>query len=214
MATDQIYAKALSTIVRLISEASKEDATKQQWPIFAKYHVFFAASMSVYMAAATSEKTVRLTLLQTCKDAIPILNGWSMFPKDQLARVTRHILRAISRVEARALDAVSSNLRLPSVSARMAANIPYQVIWNAKHNRTPDPVELTATLPPASTYPTDYQPTPSGSRSTTSLPRQDGLLYSFQGSDDGLNFEDMNDADFTDIFLDWQSLREGVPDWI
>lgn len=125
--TDLIQAKSLATLVRLITEASKSVDSISRWPVFAKYHVMLAASLSVYMAASTSERMTRIALLQAAKDSVPILKRFSVFPKDHFARISRHISTAIRRVEGLGPSAVSSHASRPAVRARMAANIPYQV---------------------------------------------------------------------------------------
>ena len=210
--THIIHARVLSILLRLINEVSKEDPAKPHWPVFAKYHVMLAASISIYIAASTWERMTRLTLLEACKDAIGVLTGWSMFPKDQTARIINHLNTAIRRVESRGHEVLKFDTRKPAISARMAANIAYQLIWSAKHNRTPHSSEPATTVPQAPTFSSHVQDVaaPAQLPVIQQQPQQfDGI---FTGMEESSFFEGMDDADFTDIFLDWQLLRGDMPE--
>ena len=170
----------------------------------------------MYMAATTVEMTARLTLLNVCKEATSLFSGFSMFPKDCFSRIGRHIATTIRRVESQGsigLEAIDGVSHKAVITARMAANIPYRIVWSAKHGVTSD--QSSEVQHPM--LPTQEVPTLPGA-----APGQDHL-YSQSGSqpfdllfsdlDDIALFDSMNDADFNDILLDWAMLRGPIPDW-
>lgn len=209
-ADDANQAKALSLIVRMISEASKTDVTKRFWPFFPKYHILFAAAIGIYMAATTSQNMARLSLLEACKEAVPTMKSWSLFPKDQISRVAAHVATGVRRIESPRGVALGFTGR-PTIESRMAANIPYRVIWSAKHGPEPVQNSIVTNSQHSSAPMTAFH---ASSESTVGPNQQDDTLqFTLDQVDDALFFEDMNDLDFTDIFLDWQSLRGPVPEW-
>ena len=73
---DITYAKALTTVVDLVTAASQAEDSKEYWPVFAKYHVILAACVSIYMAAIATDLGSRTTLITTSKDATSLLVEW------------------------------------------------------------------------------------------------------------------------------------------
>lgn len=210
------FAKTLTAAVRLVSSVSQAEDAKEYWPVFAKYHVMLAACISVYMAAITTDLTAKSTLLETSKAAITLLAGWSIFSKDMFARIGKHIATAVRRVEAQGssgLLAIDEGSHKTPICSRMGTNIPYRLVWNAKHGKSPD------------THPEVQQAMPLNQDVSTFqgvLPQVDMLQMPnvtqpfdllFNGLDDMALFDGMNDSDFTDMLLDWQSLRGPIPGW-
>ncbi|KAK5166495.1 uncharacterized protein LTR77_008038 [Saxophila tyrrhenica] len=196
-AAQLIQAKALSAVVKLVSEASKPDPDKKFWPAATKYCLVFAACIGVSVAADSSDLIVQISLLSAVKDAVVALRGWSLFPRDQIARVAGHLSTAAARVEGGTAGAGKGKGKVKEVvRARMTANIPYRVIWGAKHGRAlssrPNGVE--GHVPQVSTG--EAMPAPETGGYTPQQPI---------GMD---AFEDVDDANFTDIFLDWQQLLD------
>jgi hypothetical protein len=168
------------------------------------------------MAATTAEISARLTLLEACKEATALLLGFSMFPKDCFSRIGRHIATAVRRVESQGsigLEAIDGVNHKAVITARMAANIPYRIVWSAKHGVTPDqssevqhpmlPTQEVPTLPGAASGPGRLYPQ-SGSQPFDLLFSD---LYEIS------LFDSMNDAEFNDILLDWATLKGPNPDW-
>ena len=168
------------------------------------------------MAAATADIAARITLLDTCKEATSMLAAWSMFPKDSYSRISRHIATAVRRVESqgsRGLQAIDGLIHKTVVTARMAANIPYRIVWSAKHGKTPE-------SSPEVQHPT--LPLQEGHTLSGTVPGADSLYLQngsqpfdllFNDLDDVALFNNMNDVDFTDIWLDWETLKGPIPNW-
>ena len=213
LSIDLLQAKMLAILVRMTSKASKEDATRPQWPVFARYHVILAATTCVYMAAATSERTTRLTLLEACKETVPILESWSMFARDQAARVAKHIAVAIRKLEACGGEAANNGSRRLAISARMAANIPLQVIWSTKHAWTSNGAGPATTFPSTAARTVDHQDEPVSVAPSMLQTQPEVFNYPSDYITDASFSDYMDDTDFTDIFMDWQSLRGNVPEW-
>ena len=95
----------------------------------------------------------------------------------------------------------------------MAANIPYQIVWNAKHGKSPEVQQpIQQQMRPdqnISNFPITVPH--AGMQNAMNVAQPFELL--FTGLDDMTLFEGMNDTDFTDMLLDWQSLRGSIPGW-
>jgi hypothetical protein len=93
----------------------------------------------------------------------------------------------------------------------MAANIPYRIIWNAKHGKTPDSSTHVQHSISASEDTSTFLAPSAGvdASSPNNAPQSFDLL--FNDWNDIALFDSMNEADFTDIWLDWQSLRGPIP---
>ena len=217
-ATDQILqAKALSAMITVATEARKDAPSLGYWPVFARYHVMFTTCLGVYMAAKVSDEATRSALIETCKNNVQLLHGWALYPRDSFARITKHITTSIRRIEShggQGLLSADDGSGRPNVTSRMAANIPYQLVWNAKHGKTPDPAPPPQ---PAPGYSAPAQPrigvsqhvpdvATGGAMSYPNQPEQAPFGYSFGEIDDSMFLEDWTEADFTDIALDWQSM--------
>lgn len=212
---DVVLAKAQSSAIRLISAMLQADDLGAFWPVFAKHSTMSAACICVYMAATTTDHEARRMLLEACKNAVAIFTGWSMFSKDSFSRIGRHIATAVRRVESQGLLSLQAMNNVPhktAISARMAANIPYRVIWDAKHGSSPgpstEPQHSMPTREDTSAFPTPVAGVDAGS--SLDAPQSFDLL--FNDWNDIALFDSMNEADFTDIWLDWQSLRGPIPD--
>lgn len=192
--TAQIQAKALSAIMLSVSEAAKEDPAKIYWAATTKYSVVFAATLGVFLAATTSQMMVKLSLLNSCRDAVRVIRAWALFPRDQMSRVATHITNAIQRLESPGGPSSALGSGKPEVCSRMTANIPYRVIWSAKHRRafSSETEPHNASLPAVRAHP--------------AAPQQELLAYSQQTEFE--TFDDLDAANFTDIFLDWQQLLD------
>ncbi|GAB7324364.1 hypothetical protein MBLNU13_g08315t1 [Cladosporium sp. NU13] len=154
-----------------------------------------------------------MTILQACKRIVRMLAGYAQYPKELVARVTKHFAAGVRTIEAQGLEwfqKVETADTRPPINARMSANIPYQIIWWAKHSPriVPEP-EQVASVPPivAPITPSNRQ---------RGQPDQSLLSHQPQADvfDDADNLcffpvDDLDfDFDFTDIHLDWQRLNE------
>jgi len=188
-----IQAKAVSAVLQLISEAANEDKFKKYWPASAKYAVVFAACIGIFVAATTTETMTKLSLLGACRDAVTVMKGWSLFPKDQITRIATHVTNAILRIESQTQSTSTMGPGKPPVTSRMTANIPYRVLWSAKHGR-------------AFSSGTDTHGSVPQKMPDDTIPQQEVTMYADSFGMDA--FDDLNDASFTDIFLDWQQLLD------
>ena len=214
-----LLAKALSATITVATEGRKDALSLQYWPVFARYNVLFAACIGVYMAAKAPDEATRAPLLEACKNNVQFLHGWTLYPRDSFARISKHIVTSIRRIEARGARGLmipEERTDRPQISSRMASNIGYQLIWTAKHGRTPDPMPP---QPPAPTFTapvvqpqisvTQHSPSPATEHSMAyrgSQQPEQVFGYSFGEIDDSMFLEDWTEADFTDIALDWQSM--------
>ena len=214
--SDVVLAKTQSTAVQLISEVAVTNESSGFWPVFAQHSVISAGCICIYMAATTTDVTARTTLLEACKTAAAILARWSMFSKDNFSRIGRHIATAVWRVESQGavgLRAIDDGTHKASVSARMAANIPYRIIWNVKHGRTPDSSTEVQHSIPATEDTSTFPALVAGANASSLQNAPESLNLLFNDWNDIALFDSMTEAEFTDILLDWQSLRGPVPDW-
>ena len=214
MVLDTIHAKSHSLVVQLISEVSRVDDSKLFWPVVPKFLVVHAACIGVYLASTTIDLAAKATLLEACKTAVSILAGWSMFSKDTFSRIGRHIATAVRRVESNrtlGLQAIDNGTHKATISSRMATNIPHRIIWNAKHGVTPDsPTHDQHSVPTTDDTSTFFASMDGVDGSSfNNAPQSFDLLFNDWNAS-GL-FDSMNEADFTDIWLDWQSLRGPIP---
>lgn len=214
---DLTLAKASSAVVGLVSDVSKAGDSNEYWSVFTKYHVMFVACLGLHMLAMTTDPTTKVALLQACKDAVSILAKWSMFSKDNFARIGRHIATAVRRVESHGPSALrdgNSDSHKTSITARMGANIAYRIVWNTKYGKTPVYNDHDQSHPPTGL---DSLPTIPATTSDTGLAnfsdmsQQQAFDFLFSDLNDISLFDNMNDADFSDIYLDWQSLRGPLP---
>lgn len=209
---DEIRGKATAVLVELAKHASTETESVYNWPVFPKLHLGRSIAIGIYLAATTPDDLTRITLLQACKEIVEMIAGYIQYLKEHAARVTKHFAAGIRTIEAQGLgwfQAVETADTKPPIRARMSANIPYQIIWWAKHSSriVPEP-EHVASVPfsvAQITPPTRQPDLPGHAQLAPQLPSS--------GFEDGVNssfFDFMNDIDFnfdfTDINLDWQSL--------
>lgn len=94
----------------------------------------------------------------------------------------------------------------------MAANIPYMVIWSAKHRYNPTAVPG-ATAERLSAPTVARQNDQSNDQILLTLQQQSGPEEQYNQLSDLNFFGDLDDTEFTDIFLDWQSLKGITPEW-
>lgn len=211
---EMLSAKALSAMITSATECRKDATSLQYWPVFSRYKIIIAACLGVFMAAKTADESTRAPLLETCKNNVQVLYGWSLYPRDSFARIAKHVATGIRRIEshgARGLPSSDSTGR-PEVTSRMASNVGLQLIWSAKHGRTPEPIPRAAPAFPMS-LPAQPQITVSQHPAETFNPSapqtqqpEQVFGYSFGDIDDSMFLEDWNESDFTDIALDWQSM--------
>lgn len=213
-ATDEMLrAKALSATITVATEARKDAANLQYWPVFARFHVLFAASMGVFMASKSTDEANRRPMLEACKRNVQLLQGWTQYPRDSFARFTKHLTTAIRRIESHGpcgLSRADGGADRPEVTSRMAASIAFQLIWDAKHGKTPEPEPpIQPTFAPVvQPQITISQPSPGPANTIVPYVSQPDQTfgYSFGDIDDSMFLEDWTEADFTDIALDWQSM--------
>lgn len=214
-ATDEMLrAKALSAMITVATEARKDAPSLRYWPVFARNNVIFAVCLGVYMAATASDGVMKTSVLETCKNSVQLLYGWALYSRDSFSRITKHITTSIRRIEshgAHGLLSADDPAGRPDVTSRMANNIPYQLVWRAKHGRTPDPAPEAAPtfFAPAQAQTRAVQHPANVQDSTMSYqnqPEQVFGYFSFGDIDDSMFLEDWTEADFTDIALDWQSM--------
>lgn len=211
---NEVRGKITTVLVDLAKHVSTAGPEAYDWPIFSRFHLGRAVAIGIYTAATTSDNLTRLTILQACKDIVKMLAGYVQYPKEHIARVTKHFAAGIRTIEGRGLEwfqtVETSDTRAP-IRARMSANIPYQIIWWAKHSSriVPEP-EQAASVPliNVSINPSDQQ----RSQPTQIDPAHQPLAGLFDDAADlsfHNTFNDLEfDIDFTDIHLDWQWLNE------
>lgn len=182
--------------------------------MFPKLHLGRSIAIGIYLAATTPDDLTRVTLLQACKEIVEMIAGYIQYPKEHAARVTKHFAAGIRTIEARGLEwfqAVETADTKRPIRAGMSANIPYKIIWWAKHSSriVPEP-EQVASVPfsvAPITPPIRHSDQPDHAQLALQLPSsgfEDGVNPSFFDSVNDFDF----DFDFTDINLDWQSLTE------
>lgn len=175
--------------------------------------------MGIFVAARTSDQATRKPLLETCERNVQLLFGWSVYQRDSFARMAKHLATNIRRIQShgsRGLLNEADGSGRPDITARMAGNIAFQLIWNAKHGKTPDQVAQPApayTVAPAPTVESQISiPHHSANTFHSSVGQQgqpeQAFGYSFQDIDDSIFWKDWTEADYTDIALDWQSMLE------
>lgn len=208
-----LQAKALSATIVVTTEVRKDAPSLGYWPVFARYNVLFAACIGVYMAGKITDTATRTALLETSKNDVQVLHGWAIYPRDNFARIAKYISIAIRRIEtlgANGLLNAEEGSGRPIVTSRMAASIAFQLVWSAKHGKTPEPIPRPAPPVPVPDRPQiavsqHINDAAGGSGTFQSQPDQ-MFGYSFGDIDDSMFLEDWSEADFTDIALDWQSM--------
>lgn len=210
----EVRGKATIVLVDLAKHASTETTDIYNWPVFPRLQLGRAVAIGIYMAATTLDDLTRTTILQACKEIVRVLSGSIQYPKEHTARLTKHFTAGIRTIEARGLEwfqaVETADIKTP-ITARMSANIPYQIIWWAKHSSriVPEPGQVAAVPPRDAPFSAPsrqrdqpdqshlpFQPLPSGF--------DDAVDLSFFNAMNDLDF----DLDFTDIHLDWQWLNE------
>lgn len=211
---DEVRSKATIVLVDLARYVSNETAEAYKWPIFPRLHLGRAVAIGIYLAATTSDNPTRMTILQACKKVVQMLAGYIQYPKELIARVTKHFAAGIRTIEAQGLEwfqTVETADTRPPISARMSANIPYQIVWWAKHSsRIVHEPEQVASVPP------NVAPTSSPQQQCSQLdqnhPAHQPLAGVFDDAFDLSFFNSVSDLDFstdlTDIHLDWRWLNE------
>jgi hypothetical protein len=213
---NEIRSKATTALVDLAEHISTESAEIFNWPIFSRLHLGRAAAIGIYMAAATSHDLTRTTILKACKEIVRILAGYIQYPRDHTARITKHFAAGIRTIERRGSEwfqAVETTDKRPPIRARMSANIPYQIVWWAKHSSriTPEPEQVIGALPSIASIPrSDRQ----HDQPNQPHPTDQALAGIFDDAVGFSFFNPTNDVDsgidFTDIDLDWQWLNEAI----
>ena len=140
-----------------------------------------------------------------------------MFSKDSFARICKHISTAVRRVEARGsngLQAIDEGSHKVPICSRMATNIPYLVVWNAKHGKSPEvQTEIQQQPIPANQDVSEFPIAIPQTEMQGAMNATQPFDMLFTGLEDMALFQDMNDTNFTDMLLDWQSLRSPIPEW-
>lgn len=213
---NEIWSKATTALVDLAKHISTESAEIYKWPIFPRLHLGRAAAIGIYMAATTSDALTRTAILQACKDIVRILAGYVQYSREHIARITKHFAAGIRTIEGRGsgwCQAVETTDKRPPIRARMSANIPYQIVWWAKHSSRiiPEPEQgVGASVTVAPIPQTDRQHDPPDQPRPT-----DQSLAGIFDDPVGFSFFDPltdfdSGIDFTDINLDWQWLNEEI----
>lgn len=210
---DILQAKALSATIDLAAAAKDDISNLQYWPVIARFKVVFAACFGVFLAAKTSDETMRHALLETCQNNAQLLFSWSAYSRDSFFRLAKHVATAIRRIQSHGpqgfLSAADGSGR-PAITSRMGSNVAYELVWNAKHGKTPEseqvPPVYTAGTQPQQTVP--HHPAASDTNIGVVQAAQGPQIfgYSLQDIDDTMFWKDWTEADFTDIALDWQSM--------
>lgn len=213
---NEVRGKATTVLVDLAKYVSTETAKVYKWPVFPRLHLGRAVAIGIYMAATTSDALTRTTILQACREIVRMLSGFVKYPKEHTARVTKHFSAGIRTIEARGLEwfqAVETADTKAPISARMSANIPYQIVWWAKHSSriVPEPPAQVDSVPP-SIAPITPSTRPQGEPDQI-LPAPQPLASGFDDTVDLSFFDntshfDFDNIDFTDIHLDWQWMNE------
>lgn len=210
VACNEVRGRATIVIVDLARYVTTETENVYNWPILSRLHLGRAVAIGIYMAATTSDNLTRTIILQACKDIVQMLADYIQYPKEHIARVTKHFAAGIRTIEARGLEwfqTVETADTKPPISARMSANIPYQIVWWAKHSPRilPELGQVASGVPIVA-------PTQQHNQPDDIQPELQPLASTFDDAIDSSLFDyvnDMNfDFDFTDIHLDWQSLNE------